>query len=91
MNVAKKLTLPEELILKTEEIVKEEGYLNFQDCVLNALREFIKERENQKNIRFLRSLQGKTKRTYLTKEERRQMKEMSEEEQLKVFREFNLE
>lgn len=91
MNVAKKLTLPEELLIKTDNIVKEEGFLNFQDFALTALRKYIKEKENQENIKFLKSLQGKSKGKYLTKKDRMSMKEMSKKEQSEIFREFGLD
>ena len=87
MNVAKKLTIPEELLTKTDVIVKKEGFLNFQDLVLTALRKYLQDEEHKN---FLRSLQKNTHGKYLTKKDRLAMKEMSVEEQSKIFREFDL-
>lgn len=68
-------------------------YSTKTEFVREAIRDKLKEIESQKNIAFLKSLQGKSKGTYLTKEDRQKIGEefLTEKDQLEIFRKFNLE
>lgn len=83
--------MPESLAKQSKENAEAMGYANIQELALEGLRKINRELENQRNIAFLRTLQGRSKGPYLTKKQRYAMSEMSEKEQLEIFREFGLD
>lgn len=93
MSTAIKLTIPDKLAKRSMENIENIGYSNLQELALEGLRKINQEIENQKNIAFLKSLQGKSKSRYLTKEDRKKLgKEfLKEKDQLEIFRKFGLD
>jgi len=92
MSTAIKLTIPDKLAKRSKENIQHIGYTNLQELVLEGLRKINQEIEDQKNVAFLKSLQGKSKGKFLTKSNREKLGDefLKEKDKLKIFREFNL-